>query len=129
MRKLTAILSVLAILLVGCQSKPPSLDIRLDSFTITPSEFSLKAGSTVMLYIHNAGLIEHDFNIMKLGVNVASITNHEDREGILWAVSLEPGEEKDVELNVPSEPGMYQVVCAMPGHLQAGMTGTLTVLP
>ncbi|MDL1944781.1 hypothetical protein FBQ99_20840, partial [Chloroflexi bacterium CFX2] len=37
-------------------------------------------------------------------------------------------ESVELSFTAPDQPGTYQIVCGMPGHLQAGMVGTLEVV-
>ena len=37
------------------------------------------------------------------------------------------GETDEVTFTAPEEPGDYEYICTFPGHLAAGMKGTLTV--
>ena len=38
-----------------------------------------------------------------------------------------PGERTSDTFLAPSQPGTYQVICKVPGHLEAGMEGELIV--
>jgi len=57
-----------------------------------------------------------------------SVPFDDDDEGkIYWEVELDAGKSETVKFTAPSEPGTYDVVCGTPGHIEQGMTGTLTV--
>jgi len=86
--------------------------------TVTETEWAiafpsttLKAGKTTLV-IKNQGTIEHNFVIEGLGVEVDAIPAGASRE-----------------VTVDLRPGTYQVVCNIPGHLEAGMKTTITVAP
>ncbi len=88
---------------------------------ITPNQFTVQAGSEVTVNVTNNGTIEHDFNIIKFRTDVGDMFDEEDQKNILWEINVQLGETKSVTFTVPDQGIIYQVVCAMPGHLQAGM--------
>jgi uncharacterized cupredoxin-like copper-binding protein len=48
-------------------------------------------------------------------------------ENVYWEEEVDAGESATFTFTAPEEPGEYQIICAIPGHLEAGMQGTLTV--
>lgn len=117
-------------MLTGCQSGAPAkkLNVELNDFMITLNQFTVQAGSEVTIRVANRGTVEHDFNIMKFGSDIGDMFDEEDRVNVLWKMDVQPGETKSATFTVPEEVGTYQVVCAMPGHVQSGMIGTLEVV-
>lgn len=85
-----------------------SVDATITGFT--PSEIEVPEGS-VSVRIVNVDPLPHDFTIDELGVKVAL-----------------PASET-VEARFDAKPGIYTFYCSIPGHREAGMEGTLTVLP
>ena len=80
-------------------------DISWNIDTVT-----VKPGDTIT--VKNVGVLPHDFTIDALGI----------------AETLDPG--ATVEITIPDDAsGDYEYYCSVPGHAQAGMTGTLTVAP
>jgi len=65
----------------------------------------------VTVRITNLDAFPHDFTIDELGVKVAL------------------GASETVEATFDAKPGIYTFYCSIPGHREAGMEGTLTVLP
>ncbi len=130
MRKIILLLILLSMAAAGCSSGTPAkkLNIELNDFTITPNQITVQAGSEVSINVTNNGTIEHDLNIMMLGTDIGDTFGDEDRENVIWEVSLQPGETTSGTFTVPDQPGTYQMVCSFPGHMQAGMTGTLEVI-
>jgi uncharacterized cupredoxin-like copper-binding protein len=57
----------------------------------------------------NVGATLHNFSIDDLGISI----------------DIEPGETAETTINAPA--GRYDFYCNVPGHLEAGMTGTLVV--
>jgi uncharacterized cupredoxin-like copper-binding protein len=41
-------------------------------------------------------------------------------------VGARPGQTGEIRVRLP-DPGTYEFICTVPGHADAGMTGTLTV--
>lgn len=79
-----------------------------DDFSFEPDELRIRAGETVNLTLDNRGGLYHDLSI-------------EDNGFVLTA---DAGERASGALTVPAA-GRYRFVCSVPGHAEAGMTGTL----
>lgn len=75
------------------------------------SEEIVTAGSTVNISLLNLDYLPHTFTIDELGV-----------EQEVQALGK-------TQLTFPAKPGVYIIYCAIPGHREAGMAGTLTVTP
>ena len=130
MRRIPILFLLLSAVLAGCQSGAVAkkLIVELDDFSITPDQFTVQAGSEVKISVTNNGTVEHDFNIMEPGADIGDMFDEEDRANVLWEMEVQPGETKSAMFTVPEKGGIYQVVCAMPGHMQAGMIGKLEVV-
>lgn len=90
---------------------PTVVKVTAKEFAFEPKEVKVKAGQSVKLVLENKGVIEHDIVFDKLGVKTATI---------------QPG--KTAELTFTPKPkGRYAIYCSVPGHKEAGMTGTLVV--
>jgi uncharacterized cupredoxin-like copper-binding protein len=74
-----------------------------------PTEVTIPAGSDVTVSLPNEGAAQHNFSIDDLNIHV----------------DIAPGTTEQVVINAPA--GSYQYYCNVPGHKEAGMTGTLTV--
>jgi len=79
-------------------------------FRFDPDELSIRAGQPVNLTLDNRGALYHDLTI----------------EGLGFVLTANGGELGSGSLSVP-EPGRYRFVCSVPGHAEAGMSGTLVV--
>ncbi|MGZ8612618.1 MAG: multicopper oxidase domain-containing protein [Actinomycetota bacterium] len=75
-----------------------------------PSAIEVPEGD-VELEIANLDAFDHDFTIDDLGVKVLF------------------GANETVDASFAATPGTYTFYCSIPGHREAGMEGTLTVLP
>lgn len=111
-----ALVGALTILLAACSSSSApadmtsALSLSLTEFKFTPAPLQATAGSSLKLDIKNAGTVDHDFTIEKLGVSI----------------KVKPGESVQQSIG-PFAAGTYDVICAVPGHKEAGMVTKLTV--
>ena len=129
-RKLLFVWLLTTIVLSACGSGKPSIEIKvaMTDFAFTPSKYTVAAGEEITLNAMHEGLVEHDFVIMKLNTDVGGHFTEEDLENVYWQVKIQPGESQTVAFTAPSEPGTYQIVCGMAGHVEAGMVGQLEVV-
>ena len=112
---LNQVLSLALFILAACGGEKPeplaltlvAQDIRFDVNTLT-----VKAGQPVVLTYTNEGVIDHSLQI----------------DGVLAEQKVRPGQTQRFEFEIQT-PGTYKYLCALPGHEQAGMLGTLTVEP
>jgi len=90
------------------QDGPFSIQAAITGFT--PAEIEVPEGD-VEIEIANLDAFEHDFTIDELDVQVAF------------------GANETVQESFAATPGTYVFYCSIPGHREAGMEGTLSVLP
>jgi len=124
------ILFLTIFLLAACSSGPQSVDqtVTMSEFAFDPTQISVPAGSQVNLTLVNDGTLEHEFVIIKQGMQVsAPFQEDQDEDKIYWENEVEAGESETETFTAPEEPGEYQVICGIAGHLEQGMEGTLTV--
>jgi nitrite reductase (NO-forming) len=76
------------------------------------TELHAKAGGIVAVRLDNFDSVDHQFDIDVLDVH-----------------ALMPAGKRGIALFTPSQPGTYTFYCSVPGHLAAGMAGTLIVAP
>ncbi len=120
----------LVVLSMGCTSSSPDTDAgqSINELTATASEFefalstnTVKAGS-VKITVKNVGTIAHEFILLrekdaaKLSPIVAQIKDDD----------LPEGTEKTIQVTLT--PGVYEISCHLPGHYEAGMKATLTIV-
>jgi Cu+-exporting ATPase len=77
----------------------------------SPADLSVDAGRTAVLSFRNEDPIFHDWEVEGLA-NVDA--------------GARPGQTQRIRFQI-DEPGTYRIACTVPGHAEAGMTGTLTV--
>lgn len=123
------LIMVLALALSACGKSGPSTRIRftMTDFAFTPNEFTIPTGEEITLNLAHNGAVEHNFILMKYGTNAGEMFDEADKVNVFWEVDLHPGDSKTVLFTAPEQPGTYQIICGIPGHLQSGMVGKLTV--
>lgn len=85
-----------------------ALDVAISGFV--PDELEAHEGE-IALTLENLDAFPHDFTIDELGVKLVVEAN------------------ASVSGSFTATPGVYEFYCSVPGHKEAGMVGTLTVLP
>lgn len=121
---------LVAILAAACggSSGPASAEVSMSmaEFSFTPSTVSAPAGAEITINLTNDGTVDHNWVLMAAGYTAEPPFSEEDQAHVLQEYRLAPGEEQTVTFTAPAEAGDYQVVCSVPGHLEAGMQGTFT---
>jgi uncharacterized cupredoxin-like copper-binding protein len=121
----------ISILLASCggTSTPTTeIDVTLTDFQFSPSSFRVPAGKEITLNANNSGAVIHNFMIMNLGQTAGPEIGDEDLSNVYWKLEIPPGGDSSTTFTAPEEPGDYEVVCSIAGHIQAGMVGKLTVV-
>jgi len=88
-----------------------TISITSTEFAFDPDRLDILAGSDVTLTLVNEGAVLHNIEIPGLGVFV---------EADIGAIS-------SVTFTAPESLGDYEFVCNLPGHAEAGMTGSMTI--
>lgn len=135
--KLVAVASILglALLTLACSggggAGSTELTATVREFQFSPSTWTVPAGEEVSIDITNQGTVQHEWVLLQEGVAIASEADLPETEEELLAdfvnveEEIEPGETKTLTFQAPPA-GAYQVICAIEGHFDAGMEGTLT---
>lgn len=112
------------LVLIGCSAEPAdeftptpnptqantlSRDVSLRNFVFEPGEFNIERGTSIEFRLKSRD-IEHTFTVKDLGID--------------WFI---PGGKTLSQIFTFNQPGEYQLICAIPGHEQAGMAGTIIV--
>jgi plastocyanin len=85
------------------------ITIVATEYEFDPSDVTLPADTAVEITLENEGIIEHDWTVDDLDVEIYT----------------GPGETNSV--TVTAAAGTYEVYCSIPGHRELGMEGSLTV--
>lgn len=129
-RLLPGVTILLALCLSACGMAAPSTQINLSmtDFSFSPNRFTVPAGQAITIRAVHEGSVTHSFIIMKAGTDAGHKFDQADEVNVYWMLEIQPGETEATVFTAPSEPGEYQVLCGMPGHLEAGMIGKLIVV-
>jgi uncharacterized cupredoxin-like copper-binding protein len=96
----------------GAEGEAAATEVNLELVDIAfvPKDFTIAANTDVVIHLTNTGAAPHNFTVDSLGISV----------------DVAPGESKDVTIN--TGPGELNYYCDVPGHREAGMEGTITVV-
>lgn len=114
-----------------------TIAVTMNDISFTPDRVTVKVGETIRFAVTNASAIEHDFTLGDAATQTAhrqqmakaaeeGKAHHHHHGGN--AVLLAPGAKGEVIWTF-TKAGTLEFDCNVPGHFEAGMTGTLTVAP
>ena len=105
-----------------------ALTIRMTEFAFDPKDTTAKAGK-VTITAPNDGKVVHELVLLKTDKDPAALPKKGDAVDESTSVGeiadVEPGSTKKATFKLA--PGKYAMVCALPGHYEGGMFGSLTV--
>jgi len=97
----------------------------------TPSTLEVKAGDVVRFVVKNEGQLQHEFvlgtpeSLSEHAVMMKKFPNMEHDEP--YMAHVDPGKEMEI-IWLFSNAGTFEFGCLLPGHFDAGMKGTITVI-
>ena len=103
-----------------------TLNITMTDDSYDSATYTVPAGATVTVNLANQGAAPHTLDILKKGEQLSTY-QAEDEDKILWSLAAPARETKSGTFTAPAEPGEYQIICRVPGHLSVGMRATLIV--
>ena len=111
-----------------------SLTLEAQDLAFSPANLEITAGQPVRLTLQNNGALEHDFSVMEFPMEgeaaEADGSGHEAGHGGEdepdLHVSALGGASATLDFT-PTKAGKYEFWCTVPGHKEAGMTGSLVV--
>jgi uncharacterized cupredoxin-like copper-binding protein len=112
-----------------------TLSLEMGDLTFSTARLEARLKDVIDIEVRNRGDLDHDFTIERMPVD--SIVRGQTRDqappghaahGSEYAVhgAPRPGTAVTVRLH-PHAPGEYTYYCSVPGHREAGMTGTFVV--
>ena len=148
MKALFFIVVGLVLVMSGCQATAEATTVRPKEVVLVATDIAfdqtqlqVKSGQLVRLTLRNDGVLEHDFSVLEIALDGEAMVREEQAaddgaEHDMSQMGAEPdvhvaasqGERNTVEFT-PSEPGEYAYFCTVAGHREAGMAGTLVVVP
>ncbi len=130
-----SLLVVFAVIFASCASNnsnggsgggPNTIDVTMSDLKFTPNTWNVSAGSQVTVNIKNTGSVNHTWTVMK--TPISGSYKSADASNVYYnSEQVAAGTSKTVTFTAPSTPGTYQVICTVPGHFEAGMSGQLIV--
>ena len=102
-----------------------------DNMRFTPDKIEVKQGETVKLIIKNSGAVMHEFvlgtkkELEEHAALMLKFPNMEHDEP--YMAHVKPGGKEEIAWTF-TKPGTYMYGCLIPGHFEAGMKGTITVV-
>lgn len=129
---LLVVLMAASLILTACGGSGSStggasttINATMTDFKFDPDVWTVPAGKEITIKLTNTGAVEHDWVLMAKPVTPPAAADSPDQ---VFIADVEAGENVTVKFTAPSAPGEYQVICAVPGHLEAGMAGKLIVV-
>jgi len=95
-----------------------------DDFSFAPMQVRGLAGE-VEITLDNEGPGVHELVVLEQGVRISARADFDESTSLGKIPLLAPGDSASEVFQL--DPGDYQIVCLIPGHLEAGMTADLTV--
>jgi len=125
----TILVLVLSLALTACGGRNRvTLNVSATDSGYDSKVYTVPAGANVTLNMTNNGAVAHEFAILKSGQHVTPPFGEKDEDKILWELDgVDPNTTKSDTFTAPTQPGEYDVICGIPGHIEQGMTATLVV--
>jgi uncharacterized cupredoxin-like copper-binding protein len=110
-----------------------TIEIRMtDAMRFTPDRIEVREGETVRLVVRNSGKVLHELVIgtpQELAAHAEVMKKHPGMEhDEPYMAHVSAGKRGQIVWNF-NRPGTFQFACLIPGHFQAGMVGTIVVVP
>jgi uncharacterized cupredoxin-like copper-binding protein len=103
-----------------------------DNMRFTPARIEVRQGETVRFVVKNSGKVLHEFVLgtrQELDAHAAMMASHPGMQHEeAHMVHVRSAKSKPLVWNF-NRPGEFQFACLIPGHYQAGMVGSIIVLP
>lgn len=103
-----------------------------DAMRFQPSHIEVREGDTVRLRADNQGQVIHEIVLgtqADLAAHAEMMRQHAGMAHDAPSMAhVRPGQQGDIVWRF-NRPGSFDFACLIPGHSEAGMKGTITVLP
>lgn len=111
------------------ETEPVSLTVTARDIAYDTERLEAQAGRALIVTLANEGALEHDFSIMAGHMDDDEMAGHDMSAMMVDPevhVAAPPGGSNTVE-STPATAGEYEYFYTVPGHREAGMSGTLVV--
>lgn len=110
-----------------------TIEVRMgDDMRFRPARIEVRQGETIRFVIHNRGKVLHEMVVgtaEELREHAALMKKFPKMEhDEPYMTHVKPGRKGGMVWNF-NRPGTFQFGCLIPGHFDAGMTGTIVVAP
>lgn len=96
-------------------------------FKYDQTKWVVPKNASISIQLENKGTVEHEWVVLKKGQQISLPFSDDDEDKIFWEIEAEPNEAKTETFTSPAEPGMYEIVCGIPAHIEQGMKASLEV--
>ena len=111
----------------GNDSSKATLNVTANMEDYDSSTYTVPAGAEVTVNFTSDSVVPHVFAILKKDEHITPPYQPTDDDKVMWSITAKPGETKSGTFTAPTEPGEYDIVCPIPGHIEFGMKATLVV--
>ena len=112
---------------IADRSGPPfGVAAAAREFEFIPDSWTVPSSALLVLDFDNQGTVEHFLVVIADRAVVPSAAGLDDAQ-VYRSLRAPAGERASDTFLAPAVAGSYQVICIVPGHLEAGMTAVLTV--
>lgn len=119
------------VLLAGCgggdgEEAATSIETVATEYQFDPDAWTVPAATEFSVDLSNEGTLEHEWAVLRAGEDIESEGEFSE-DKVLFEIEAIPAGDSTSEQFTVDEAGTYQVICAIAGHFDAGMEGSLTV--
>jgi uncharacterized cupredoxin-like copper-binding protein len=131
----TRIALIVLSLAAACSTQDEGVKIIAREMKFEPAEIHAARGKALHVALENKGTVLHDWNVAGLTAREAPSPHaHHSKHGHETGntspagihAMAEPGSTASLQFE-PTEAGVYEFYCSVPGHREAGMKGRLIV--
>lgn len=106
--------------------------VGVTDFAFRPPIIQAPLGAPMIISVRNDGKLDHDLTILDVPAGSISIANasqaRNHTSGVAQPVHVAVGPGRTGTLTfTPTQTGVFQIICSVDGHREAGMTAVLSV--
>jgi uncharacterized protein (DUF305 family)/uncharacterized cupredoxin-like copper-binding protein len=113
----------------AAESNSTTVAVTVDEFSVTASETDFHVGRTYRFVVTNNGALPHELMVLPEMGEIGAMDMeelHHDALAVIDPDDLAPGATAEITVTF-TEPGTYELACALTGHYDAGMKLTVAV--